>query len=490
MRQTITLIHHPTVALKISGFARSQFAELAGSGIYLGNVYRRIMPPSLPRVAAVMERHLPVDVRILDLRLPGSDREETIKTIDWEGYAVEVRRVGAPFSAVDEAIEASDWVGFSSHFTFESGVIRDLIAHAKRVKPEVKVMVGGADVKARPSVYLSYGADYVCVGDFDPEAFAGHQGPGIVGPYRHPFAELTTPAFDKLDRLAEYTDSHDGPVPDGVSPPIAFPYATRGCPRECDFCESRRTRFEMLPREGVLAMIDHYRRSGIRTLNFADDNLLLMAASKDGRATLLELFEALRESGCAWEFPNGLEIGRFVEHGGLDEELLQAFFAHDVERGTGRLVGCYRVYVPLETFDRRERYRKLKPAADQNRVLDWLAGSGLPEIDFGIVIPADADEETFAHVREGYTELKSRLHARGAARARYAIFHLIPIALFRDMPTKYSVEDFPEGWNFYFPVYDGTHLTARQLFERRLAVVRDIDRANFDGMQIGQYAYR
>lgn len=489
MNQKIALLHHQTVALKISGFADSPFPEFSRGGIYLGNVYRRIMPPSLPRVAAVIERHLPADVCILDLRVAASHAEETIKTVDWEGYEVEVRRIGAPLSYADAAIDESDWIGLTSHFTFESGVVRDLIAHAKRVKPSVKVMVGGADVKARPMDYLAFGADYVCVGDFDPAAFARHSAPQIVGPHRHPFDELTTPSFEKLPHLQAYTDSHDGPVPTGVRPPIGFPYLTRGCPRECDFCESRRTRFEALPLDRAIDMLEHYKRAGVTTLNFADDNLLLMAATKDGRAAVVTIFRLLREMEFAWEFPNGLEIGRFVHGDQVDEELLTAFFSHQVDAHDGRVIGGYRVYVPLETFDRRERYKKLKPIADQKRVIQWLSAHGVPEMDFGVVIPPDADEETFRHIKDGYSELKELVQQSGSARARYAAFHLIPIALFRGMTTKYSIDDFPEGWNFYFPVYDGVHMSARELFERRLALVQELDLANFDSMQVGQYSY-
>jgi hypothetical protein len=114
---------------------------------------------------------------------------------------------------------------------------------------------------------------------------------------------------------------------------------------------------------------------------------------------------------------------------------------------------------------------------------------GLPEIDFGVVLPPSANEETFSATRDGYLHVKDIVESNGGTKARYAVFHLIPIALFRSMKTKYTVEDFPEGWNFYFPVYDGPHLSARQLFERRLKLIKEIDLSNFRSMQFGQYSY-
>jgi hypothetical protein len=488
-RTKVTLIHHPTVALHASGFRDPAFDAFAESGVYLGNVYRRIIPPSLPRVAALLERR-GFEIEILDLRLAGWDRDETYKVLNWEGYQISARRIGAPFSHADEAIATSEWIGLSSHFTFESGIVRDLIAYAKRKNPKIKVMVGGADVSARPQDYLRFGADLAFVGDIDPAALTCKWlAPSVVGPYRHPFHELTAPDFSKLTQLGEYRDSHDGPVPAGVPYPIGFIYFTRGCPRECDFCESRKTVFEALDIELCEEMLANYWRAGIRTLNFADDNLLLAAARKGGRPHLLRLLTTMREMGFAWEYPNGLEIGRLVDRdGALDEELMTALFSHQRDP-TGRIVGAYRVYVPVERFDHRANYSKLRPVSVQNRIVEWLSRSGLPELDFGVVLPPDADEETFENTREGYLGLRDLITKGGDTKARYAIFHLIPISLFRNMKTKYSVEDFPEGWNFYFPVYDGKHFTAGELFERRLKLVQEIDPNNYLSMTKGEYGY-
>lgn len=486
----LTLIHHPTVALKISGFTDPEFAKFSDSGAYLGNIYRKIIPPSLPRVASVIESELNAEANIVDLRITDYNREEVYKEVDWEGYHLEILRVGNTFHYADDAIAESDWVGVSSHFTFESGIIKDLIAHVKRVKPSVKVMVGGADVSARPYDYLKMGADLAFRGDFDPEALsAGASTTGVVGPYRHPFEKLIAPRFDKLTHLAEYSDSHDGQVPDGVPFPIGFIYFTRGCPRECNFCESRKTRYEVLDLEHCIQMLENYREAGLMTLNLADDNLLLQAANKHGRANLLTLLRTMREMGFTWEYPNGLEIGLLLRQGRLDEELIEALFSHAVEPETGRIVGAYRLYVPVETFDKRNELRKLKPLQDQAAIIKSIVSTGISELDFGVVIAPDADEDTFLHTKEGYIELANIVASGGNTKARYAVFHLIPIAELRGMRTKYSVDDFPEGWNFYFPVYDGTHFTARELFERRLRLIKEIDPMNYESMARGEYSY-
>lgn len=489
-RIKVTLLQHPTVALKISGFSSPEFAEFADSGVYLGNVYRRIIPASLSRVASVIERALNADVDIIDIRVADYDREETYKTIEWEGYTIEARRVGASFGYADQAINTSDWIGLSSHFTFESGVIKDLIAHAKKVNPTVKVMVGGADASARPYDYLAFGADLVFVGDFDPRALDKRQeGQQIFGPYRHPFEDLTKPSFGKLQHIMEYKDSHDGPVPQGVPFPIGFIYFTRGCPRECNFCESRRTIYEALDLDVAVSMLESYRQAGIQTLNLSDDNLLLQSATREGRTRLLTLLSVMRDMHFAWEFPNGLEVGRLLRGEALDEELMDALFSHTTDTETGKITGAYRLYVPVETFDRRSEYRKLRPLEEQNRIIKGLVEHGLPEIDFGVVLPPDANHDTFQHTMDGFLEIKKIVTVHSRAKARYAVFHLIPIAEFRKMSTKYSVSEFPEGWNFYFPVYDGANFSARELFERRLRLIKEIDYENYQIMHKGIYSY-
>lgn len=489
-RMKVTLIQHPTVAIKITGFTDPEFDYLADSGIYLGNIYRKIIPASLARVASVIERELGYDVDILDLRVADSDREERYKVVDWEGYKVEVLRIGAPFGYADQAICESDIIGISSHFTYESGVVRDLIGYIKEINPMVKVIVGGADVTARPRDYLAFGADISFVGDFDPQALAsGDWTQRVVGPYRHPLETLTNPAFHKLPHLMEYEDSHDGPVPDGVQTPIGFIYFTRGCPRECNFCESRKTAYEFLDLDVAISMLENYRRAGISTLNIVDDNLLLQAANKEGRNNLLALMKKMREMEFAWEFPNGLEVGRLSKKGVLDEELMEALFCHTVDPDTGQIIGAYRLYLPVETFDRRGDYTKLKPLQEQNWIIAWLAGCGLPEIDFGVVLPPDTDHSGLEKTKEGYLEIKEIVNTFGSAKARYSIFHLIPIATFRTMLTKYSVDELPEGWHFYFPVYDGLHFSARELFEQRLRLIKEVDFENYQSMRRGQYAY-
>jgi radical SAM superfamily enzyme YgiQ (UPF0313 family) len=215
---------------------------------------------------------------------------------------VDCYRVGASFETADATITGSDVLGISSHFSFESGIVKDFIEYSKKLNPEIKIMVGGADVKARPNDYLNFGADLVFAGDFNPQEFKKiYFEKQVIPEYRHRFEKLAVPSFEFLKHLNLYSDSHDGPVPSGVSSPIGFVYFTRGCPRNCDFCESRLSRYEPLDLDAAIKMLKFYKQNGVKTLNIVDDNLLIQTAGKT----------AQRKSNCPFQdnAENGVCMG-------------------------------------------------------------------------------------------------------------------------------------------------------------------------------------
>ncbi|HYF86381.1 hypothetical protein [Azospirillum sp.] len=120
----LTLINHPTPAFTLVSKADPE------ERIFLGNVYRQTMPVSLARVAAIIEAEIGIDVNILDLKTLNPNQETVYKQVDLGDLFAIVTRIGAEFEKARDTILNSDWIGFSNHFTFESGIIRDLIVTA------------------------------------------------------------------------------------------------------------------------------------------------------------------------------------------------------------------------------------------------------------------------------------------------------------------------------------------------------------------------
>ncbi|WP_068086062.1 cobalamin-dependent protein [Polycladidibacter stylochi] len=477
--KSILLINHPTVKFSIRHIAKRD-------DIQLGNTYRYTMPISLVRVATILENDLGVKTEILDMKASYFAKEVNYRKVKFNQMTATLHRVGLDMDILLDHITKYDAVGLSNHFTFESGIVKEIIHFCRKHNPKIKVLVGGADVKARPNYYLECGADLAFLGDINPNAIleADWSKPKIIQSYRYPIEKLNKPDFNKLSDLKIYTDSHDGPVPQGVTTPVGFTYFTRGCPRECDFCESRRTKFEALPIDHALEMLTHYSNHGIKTINFSDDNFLLLK-----RPYIETLLTHMRRLKFAWEFPNGLEVGRFIRNGEVDRELISLLFSNYKDHLTGQHIGAYRAFIPVETFEKRANYKKLKPVNEQNAVIKEIITHNIPEINFGVVLPPNAKQSTFDAIHNGYKEIKKILNENKYTKSRFSIFHLIPIALHRSMKTLRSVDDFPEGWNFHFPIYNGTHLTAEELFINRIETIMKIDPAAHHSMMNGIYSY-
>ncbi len=478
--RSILLINYPTVNFTLSDTSAPNQTP------HLGNAYNYTMPISLVRVATILERDLGLETEIVDLKASPFAKRQTYREVPFGSKVASLKRVGIDLDTLREIVPRLDAVGVSNHFTYESGIVREVIRLCRSIKPDLKILAGGADVKARPRFYLEAGADMAFVGDINTQAIAENDWltPTIVPAHRYPFEGLSKPDFNKLQDVSIYSDSHDGPVPAGVTTPVGFAYFTRGCPRECDFCESRRTKFEALPLDAAFELLEHYAAAGIRTINFSDDNFLLLK-----RPYLEALLGKMRDLGFAWEFPNGLEIGRLVPKGAVDHDLVRLLFANSIDPVTGRHLGAYRAFIPVETFDRRANYKKLKPVEDQNAAIDAILSHAIPEINFGVVLSPDATEETFDTIEEGYGDIRKVLDNHPFVKSRFSIFHLIPIALYRSMNTLYTSEEFPEGWNFYFPVYDGKHFSATELFNRRVETITRIDPTARKTMETGTYSY-
>lgn len=466
------LVQQPTTELKVLGITKEP--------IVLGNTYGAAMPSSLTRVTRALRQQVD-EVRISDLRIADPSNRTLHKKYKWEGGTLEVNRVGADFQRIDDEVKETDVVGISSHFTCESEVVGALIRHIKRVNKRTKVVVGGADVKARPQAYIKAGADLAVRLGLNPETIKNFpKEPQIVSTLPPNLKEAVLPDFDPLkDNLSKYTIGHDGDLPEGIRPPVATIYFSRGCDEGCDFCETR-NKFEILDLEDAKALLRSYKLARITTLDIVDDNLLCETARD--REKLIELFKYMQEENFAWNFPNGLEIRNFIaEDGEIDQELLAALF------NTGR----FGTYIPIETFEKREKYEKLTSLETQNRIIAAIASKKPLRLSFGVIMTPDATEETVDRIKSEYLKIRGVVSSAssGKTKIRCSVFHLSPIASLREMQCKYSEAEYPELRHFHVPAYDGTTFSARELLLKKLEIMKVVDPANFEALSGGVYQY-
>ncbi len=251
--------------------------------------------------------------------------------------------------------EKPDFIGFScSTSTFLDGV--RLAQVAKSIKPDIKVVFGGAHVSAlKESILEKFeNLDYVVAGEgeqtlfeliiSDAEnipnikniVFRSSDGKIIFTGYRKELLKLDSLPFPAYEKLEGYPEKYKLPIFNYPKTPNSSCISSRGCPYTCSYCDRSvfRKSFRYNSAEYLYKhfkyLSDNY---GVKHVNFYDDqftfnkkrvikfcdlmiaNNLKISFNCAARAEHLdlELVTAMKAAGC-WMISLGIETG--------DEELL------------------------------------------------------------------------------------------------------------------------------------------------------------------------
>jgi radical SAM superfamily enzyme YgiQ (UPF0313 family) len=362
------------------------------------------------------------------------------------------------------------------------------------------IVVGGHDATADPEYYLRRGADLCVLGEGESalaeivQAVAAGDSPLVPGTasLRHGtlrrdarrspnrFDDIVFPNADLLKRMP-FNESPDGPLPAGVSAPIAAFETSRGCPEACSFCDVSFVvgGYRAIPLHRLMEQVSAFESAGIRTLQIIDDNLLYRTLPRygghEGRDTILRLFKHLYDRGFAWEFFNGFQLSLFEHDGRIDEELIGALYRSGW-RGD-RFAGCFRSYVPIDkvTDDEISRLRKLKPLDVAISVVGAIAACAVPMLVLGFVI--GNARETRTSLEETCEKAEAfRDVVRRCSRGRTApvVLPLCSVPLpgtpdFRNFSRHiaYSPDEYPELYNIFVSVLHTDAFTPWELTRAR-----------------------
>ena len=458
------LIHCPAVKLKMNG-------------ANLGAVRTHYPKLSQLMLAAITEKEFPdASVQIADMRTGDPGKEISYKHIDYGDNTIEALRVGQDFLDIQDKIEWADLIILTSNFTQEACVIGDLIEFSKKVKPSIKVFVGGSDAMVkrgevdRTAYYYSRGADLIAGGDGEitlPQALRGEQ--SRANPVLSDFDSVPNPALHLID-IASCTEDHEGPLPPSVEPPLMYVETSRGCRQSCDFCATPFTkgRYRYMSQGRIEDLLQYFRVAGIRTLPIIEDNVLSRLDLPDGREAVLRWFRYMRKEGFTWSFANGVEIGQCYRDGRIDDELVETLFHYDGK------VGCYRVYVPLERVDSEELpYRKLKPFDIEKAILMSIVKQGVPTLNLGVIIGnPEETAESLNRTEDHMIRLRQEImdYSNGNTFPYANLFLHIPIVgtndyrkFQKDGRISYDVNHYPELYNFYTCIINGKNFTGEEL---------------------------
>jgi radical SAM superfamily enzyme YgiQ (UPF0313 family) len=255
-------------------------------------------------------------------------------------------------------------VGISSMFSVHCEAVHRTAAAAKRVNPDMLVVVGGAHASAFPKVLaVDSNIDVVVVGegertlldllkkhwigesytDINGIAYFDESGDYHRNPDRNflNFSEHPGPAHDILN-INQYLDT-DYSRWHGISGRRLPIVTSRGCPQRCVYCSIHsvwRYSYHRRNPESVINEIEWLVKDvGVREIMFWDDNLA--ADRRHFNAILDGIIE--RRLQFRWCTPNGIAIWR------LNEELIYKC----------RAAGCYKLTFGIETGSpRTQRFIK------------------------------------------------------------------------------------------------------------------------------------
>jgi radical SAM superfamily enzyme YgiQ (UPF0313 family) len=485
----------------------------------LGTVRSHTPLHTQPIVAARLREALGSDyqIDILDARLLDPDNEELYRSVSYGGGILQHYRVGLSLESpvFADAARDSDILGITVNFTQEAGVAVDTGVRAKELNPRLKLVYAGADARARHEHYLTIGrGDAVVMGEGErcsprlirallgmetlgqvPSIAYSDAGSTRMGPEPRwdvvPMEEVPLPAFDLVGPLLEsWNESHEGPLPEGVEPPLAYVELSRGCHETCEFCYTAGIKYRTMLTPQVDAYARHLKEHGIRSLMMISDNELtpmLMKKVKgtdlSGRELLVERYRVLRDHGLTWEFSNGLQYSMLRCNGRMDDELIEALFD-----------GCYRLFTPIEDpldlgyeklfgtpADRRKSSMSLDEIFYKHHVevLARIAAAGLKMFTFGLIIgwPGDTPERA-RRVTERCLIIKRAIkEANPSSQTFFTPFIGIPIPgtanwfeYRKKGLLKEDVATHPEAWQFALTAY-GNH----EMIDERLRMIAALD---------------
>lgn len=266
-----------------------------------------------------------------------------------EGHAVEIHDCLGPEAVPGTEANVRrilatnpDLVGFS---TTTSGFLDgyDLAVGIKAMRPEIRIVFGGAHVSAIGAPLLRHfpKIDFLVMGEgeatlaelasgADPSQIdgliyreggrygGGNGGPDggqvTANPPRAPIPELDDLPFPAYEKLAGFPDGYNLPLFCYIQTPGATMNTSRGCPYQCSYCD--RSVFQKSYRYNSAAYIyAHMRylrdRFGVRHINIYDDLFTLH------RGRISELCQLLIRK------PLGMDFNCAVRVGHADDELLK-----------------------------------------------------------------------------------------------------------------------------------------------------------------------
>jgi len=445
--------------------------------------------PGLCYVPSIIQQ-TGVDTEVIDMKIRDQDIVVPYGRFQYGDGTMFASRMGMTFESIADKVIASDVLGLSINPTSWANMAIDFMRFAKRIKPEIKIIIGGNEAIFRPEYYLKGGlADIAVMGEAEniiPDLIEFLEGKrkqedvfGIAYkingrvvrtkcPEKPKMDDIPLPALNLLERdIPLWTNPIENfPLPEGVKSPMSWLFLSRGCCQKCDYCTTpqKMGAFRIKSIERIEAELDYLKEYGIQTLNIWDDSISTVMHSvslgrEKGREYLMEISKMLRDKGFAYELSQGGMVIRDLwdsQKNQPDVELINEFFTN--KKTTGGFVGFYGQYFPMECLqveDPHEKYSKLMSFEKEKEVLRAVLSAGEipPAISCSSIIGTIEDTpEGFALATRRLLEIKRIVEDKGGKCLVTPFIHSIfPGTKLWERYEKrlvYGIDQFPELYQF------------------------------------------
>lgn len=467
------------------------------------------------------------DIEILDLQTGGED--VYYKSFPYGPHTMNCYRHGTPYEKVTDKIKEADIHGITSNHTNAAHIAADLAGYIKKVHPKSLVVVGGTDATARPTYYLKRGADVIVRGEGEyifsrliearykglplddiPNLYTRDKAGGTAVDMTHmmDMDTLEPMSLDLVGDLSIYTDTAEGPPPEGVVPNFLCFETSRGCSWACSFCTAPgRGRYRTMSNRVVEKHFKYFKSMGVKTIVWQEDNPLSRVQRtgtgryvyEHGRDEVLELFHLAREYGFAWEFANGIEFGKFSLNGkdeGLDRELMDALLWNS--RVDGEWRGCYRVQIPLDNLNiEKKRFAKLLTFERQLEILSAMLDYGVEHQTYDLFIGyPEHDAKAIDTFIRACISIKDSLTALSPKYVPYFnVFNLSLLPGAQDYGRlndllAFDVEENPEVIGIFLSAINTEHFNYYEIYQKRVEMCNLLNDADmiraYDGIHTGR----
>ena len=210
-----------------------------------------------------------------------------------------------------------------------------------------------------------------------------------------------------------------------------------------------------------------------------------------GEKELLAIFDYLKQQKMTWEFPVGLEVGKFI-NSGVDHmrEMLSEVMLWNNDSILD-FSGAFRLLFPIENSlteeEGEKHFSKLRCLEDNLKILLMTIAKGIPQINMGIMFGWRFESKEkiksivsrIDKIQRYCNHINKNSNRNIKSNINYSIFCVTPLPgtpfyqqMVKERRIAYEIEKDPELWNLYTSILQGEYYKPHEISGLRFSTKR------------------